>query len=72
MAQISQEKKFTEVSEAEFNEFIKSYPNKLDEDYFMDWFTWNDFSDGKVYPDSIVAMFYNGLYNTPKVYKIRT
>ena len=30
------------VSKEKFEEFIKNYPNKLEKDYYMDWFSWND------------------------------
>ena len=61
-----------EVSKEEFEEFIKNYPNKLEKDYYMDWFSWNDFTlnDGCVWPESIVAMMSDGAYNQPIIYKI--
>ena len=36
--------------------FVKSYPCKLDGDYYMDTYTWNDFRDGRVFPESMVAI----------------
>ena len=46
---------YKQVSEQEFKDFIKSFPRKLEEDLYMDWYTWNDFSDGKIWPESIVC-----------------
>ena len=59
------------VTKEEFEKYIKSYPNKLVRDYYMDWYSWNDFSDGKVWPESMVAMMSDGSYNVPIEYKIR-
>lgn len=44
------------VTEDELMKFVKSYPCKLDGDYYMDTYTWNDFRDGRVFPESMVAM----------------
>ena len=46
------------VSKEEFEKFISEYPNKLEIDYFMDWYSYNDFSlnGGCVWPESMVAM----------------
>lgn len=47
------------VSKAEFDDFIDSYPNELAVDVTgicePPLKTYNDFSDGKVWPESIVA-----------------
>ena len=61
-----------EVSKEEFDKFISEYPNKLEVDYFMDWYSYNDFSlnSGCVWPESMVAMKSDGSYNQPVVYKI--
>ena len=61
-----------EVSREEFVEFIKNYPSKLDKDWFMDWYSWNDFSrnGGCVWPESMVAMMSDGSYDQPIIYKI--
>ena len=40
----------------ELMKFVKSYPCKLDGDYYMDTYTWNDFRDGRVFPESMVAI----------------
>ena len=51
--------KYKEVSEQEFNEYINNYPNKLEWDYYNVPIppekTANDFSNGKVWPESVVA-----------------
>lgn len=44
------------VSKEEMIEFIKNYPYPLEQDFFMDWYSWNDFRDGRVWPESMVAM----------------
>lgn len=44
------------VTKDELMKFVKGYPCKLDEDYYMDTYTWNDFRDGRVFPESIVAI----------------
>lgn len=50
---------FKQVSEMECREFVKHYPVKLQYDATgicePPLGTWNDFSDGKVWPESIVA-----------------
>jgi len=51
--------KFRQVTEAAFNAFVKKYPTTLDID-IADMCepplkTYNDFSKGKPWPDSIVA-----------------
>ena len=35
---------FREVSEEQFFEFINSYPNRLSQDFFMDYYDWYDFT----------------------------
>ena len=49
-------KNLQNVTKDELAEFIKSYPCELDCDYYMEAITWNDFRDGRVFPDSMVAM----------------
>lgn len=56
------------VTKEELNEFICAYPRQLDWDYYMDWWSWNDFSFGK-WPESMVAMAQE--YMIDKTYKIR-
>lgn len=59
------------MSKEEFDAFLEAYPNKLEKDYYMDWYSWNDFSDGKVWPESVVAMMWpDGWYHQPAKYKI--
>lgn len=49
-------KNWQKVTEDELVEFISSYPCELDTDYYMEAITWNDFRDGRVFPESMVAM----------------
>lgn len=46
-------------TKSELEDFVKNYPNKLEKDiiHFCEppLLTFNDFSNGKVWPDSIVA-----------------
>lgn len=61
-----------EVSKEEFEKFIDEYPNDLETDFYMDWYSWNDFTKngGCKWPESIVAMKSIGYGNTPIKYKI--
>lgn len=61
-----------QVSKEEFEKFISEYPNKLEIDYFMDWYSYNDFSlnGGCIWPESMVAMKSDGSYDQPIEYKI--
>ena len=56
------EPKFEYCSKEEFIEFLKSYPNPLNRDYYMDAFSYNDFKIADKWPDSIVAMMYPAYY----------
>ena len=49
-------KEWKHVTEQELIKFIKEYPFPLVQDFYMDWYSWNDFRDGRVWPDSMVAM----------------
>ena len=49
-------KNWQEVTKDELVDFINSYPCELVSDYYMDTYTWNDFRDGRVFPESMVAM----------------
>lgn len=44
------------VTKQELIDFLKEYPFPLAQDFYMDWHSWNDFRDGRVWPDSMVAM----------------
>jgi len=50
---------WTEVSKADFDQYISDYPKPLEKDITRicepPMLTYNDFSDGKVWPQSIVA-----------------
>ena len=58
------------VTKEEFVNFLKSYPHPLERDWYMEWFSWNDFSNEKVWPESMVAMCSDGSYDDPIIYKI--
>lgn len=57
------------VPEEEFNRYIKNYPRPLEKDYYMGWYSWNDFTLGN-WPESMVAMKSDGSYGEPVKYKI--
>ena len=44
------------VTKQELIDFVESYPFPLKGDFFMDWYSWNDFRDGRKWPESMVAM----------------
>ena len=48
-------KNWEKVSKDELDDFIKSYPCELDTDYYMGVISWNDFRDGRSFPESMVA-----------------
>jgi hypothetical protein len=47
------------VTEDEFNQFVRNYPKALERDISSAFepplVTYNDFSDGRMWPDSVVA-----------------
>lgn len=49
-------KNWQKVSRDEFADFINSYPCDLDTDYYMGAISWNDFRDGRTFPESMVAI----------------
>ena len=44
------------VTKQELIDFLSAYPYQLERDFFMDWYSWNDFRDGRHWPESMVAM----------------
>jgi len=60
---------FRQVSKEEFLDFLRSYPYPLERDFYMDWWSWNDFRDGRKWPESMVAVTDD--YGEESVYKIR-
>lgn len=55
----------------EFKKFITNYPNKLHVDFFMDAYSWNDFTIAELWPDTMVAMEFPPMYHeTESKYKI--
>ena len=58
-----------EVNKEEFVKFIETYPHPLVHDFYMDWHSWNDFRDYRVFPESMVAMMQD-IYGT-ETYKIK-
>lgn len=63
------EDKWEYVTKEEMINFIKNYPIPLRQDFYMDWYSWNDFREGRVWPESMVAMAFE--YDDDKIYKIR-
>ena len=63
------EDKWEYVTKEEMKNFIKNYPIPLEHDFFMDWHSWNDFREGCVWPESMVAMAFE-MYND-RIYRIR-
>lgn len=64
------------VTEEEFLKFITEYPkSKLEFDCFgacdPPLMSYNDFSDGKVWPESMVAKFTNDAPRTPNQFFIK-
>lgn len=58
-----------EVNKEELITFIKTYPYPLSHDFYMDWHSWNDFRDDRVWPESMVAMMQE-IYDI-ETYRIR-
>ena len=56
------------VDKEQFKEFLNTYPHTLVHDFYMDWHSWNDFRDGRIWPESMVAMMQD-MYGT-EIYKI--
>ena len=44
------------VTKQELIDFVESYPFPLEQDFYMDWYSWNDFRNGRKWPESMVAM----------------
>jgi len=66
---------FRKCTKSEFETFVKNYPNPLDVDvaqmYHPPVRTYNDFSDGNVWPHSIVAkVFLNSVVGAEDEYEI--
>ena len=49
-------KEWKQVTRQELIDFVNSYPFPLEQDLYMDWYSWNDFREGRMWPDSVVAM----------------
>ena len=50
-----QSNEWKNVTREEMIDFINNYPKPLVQDFYMDWYSWNDFSDNKKWPESMVA-----------------
>lgn len=66
---------FKQVSKEEFDAFVKAYPKPLEWNVTKTCEpplgNHNDFSDGKVWPDSMVTqVFFNEVYKEPNEYYI--
>lgn len=57
------------VTKEEMVAFIQNYPCRLEQDFYMDWYSWNDFRNGRIWPESVVAMAF--VYGEVSEYKIR-
>lgn len=61
---------FKKVTKEEFDEFIKNYPRQLEKDVSgicePPLLTYNDFSNGQVWPESVVAKV--NLYESFPIY----
>ena len=44
------------VTKKELIDFLEKYPFPLVQDFYMDVCSWNDFRDGRRWPESMVAM----------------
>ena len=63
--------KLEPCTKEEWREFLNNYPNKLQEDFYMDAYSYNDFTIAKKWPDSIVAMAFPGYGpDDPDTFKI--
>ena len=49
-------KKWKKVDKETYKKFIKTYPTELEGDFYMDWYSYNDFSNPETkWPESMVA-----------------
>jgi hypothetical protein len=66
---------FRKVTEQEYRDFITTYPLPLKTDYTAicepPMLSHNDFSGGKVWPESMVAKQFEALYGDPAEYWIK-
>ena len=63
--------KLEKCTKEEWREFLNNYPNKLQEDFYMDAYSYNDFTIAKKWPDSIVALAFPGYGpDDPDTFKI--
>ena len=65
------EPNFINVSENKFFKFLHTYPRKLEEDFYMDSYTWNDFELANRWPYSVVAICNTGLDSEVEVREFR-
>ena len=49
-------KNWEKISKDELTEFVNTYPCELSIDYYMGVMTWNDFRDGRVFPEGMIAV----------------
>lgn len=63
--------KLEPCTKEEWANFINNYPNKLERDYYMDAYSYNDFTIAKMWPGSIVAVAFPGYGpDDPDTFKI--
>lgn len=59
---------WTKVDKETYKKFIKTYPAELEGDFYMDWYSYNDFSNPETkWPESMVAKEYH-MYNDDEYY----
>ena len=60
----------TEVTQEKFDNFLAQYPNELEKNFdgIRDQTQYNDWSNGKVWPESVVAFI--KVYDKPYTYFI--
>lgn len=59
---------WTKVDKETYKKFIEAYPVELEGDFYMDWYSYNDFSKPKIkWPESMVAKECH-LYNNDEYY----
>ena len=61
-------KKWKKVDKETYKKFIETYPVELEGDFYMDWYSYNDFSNPETkWPESMVAKECH-MYNNHEYY----
>ena len=48
-------KEWKRVTKQELIDFLEGYPFPFLHDLYMDWHSWNDYRDGRQWPESMIA-----------------